>query len=272
MRTFFSVRHFFTSVGAILLSVLMVALVAYGASTMDTASVGSGTSTPGAALGVKGSALVEGQLWVDSLVATSTSFAYGFGTTSPGADFSVVGGAIIDGGLAVSYIKSTSTVDSSFGGSLGVGTTTPGAQFAVDGLGLFNGMVVADSLVATSTSATSTLKWSLDVATSSMLVDGNSGRMAIGATTTADGDVMRRALNPDPALTISGTGNAESATGTLYLMGEGGTGGELVIKSSDGNNCVSLMATTGALDPVTDTGGTQTVALLVSAKVVPCPR
>ncbi len=270
MRNFISKRNFFTSAVSVFLSVFMVAVVAYGASTMDTASVGAGTSTPGASLGVKGAALIEGQIWADNLIATSSAISSGFGTTAPGAEFTVSGSGIFEGFVSSNYFTSTSTNTSWVMGQVGIGTTTPGAQLAVDGMGLFNGIVEADSFVATSTSATSTLKWSLDVATSSLQVSGVSGQVVIGATTTiADGGVMGRDLNPDPALTITGTGNAASATGTLYVSGGGINGGEIIIRSSDGFNCVSLTVLSGNVDPFTSNIA---LATLLNAKIVACPR
>jgi len=229
MKAIFSKRHIFTSAVSILLSVFTIAIVAYGATiTISSTGIGSGTSTPGAALGVQGGAIVDDFIWTGALTATSTSRASGFGTTSPGAEFAVAGGA------------------------------------------LFDGRVTASSYAATSTSATSTLKWSLDVATSSLQIDGVTGRIVIGATTTLpDSDVQGRAFNPDPALTITGTGNAASATGTLYVAGGGANGGEVIIKSSDGNNCVSIMAQTGTVDPDT---ASKVVGDLLTFRVVACPR
>ncbi len=206
--------------------------MAYGASTMDTASVGAGTSTPGTALSAKGDALVEG----------------------------FVSGA---------YFTSTSSVTSWLMGQVGIGTNTPGAQLAVDGIGLFNGMVIADSLVATSTSATSTLKWSLDVASSSLQVSGISGQVVIGATTTIpNSDVGAVQQSVDPALTITGTGSAAGATGTLYVAGGGASGGQIILKSSDGIHCLSLIATLGA----TALDASASTPLGLTQKTIPCPR
>ena len=227
MITLFSKRHFFTSAVSVLLSVFMVAVVAYGASTMDTASVGAGTSTPGAALGVKGAALIEGQLWIENIIATSTSLASGYGTI------------------------------------------TPGAEFAVAGSALFDGIVTASNYVATSTNATSSVKWSLDIASSSLQINGNSGQVMIGATTTfSNGDVGAVQQSVDPALTIVGTGSAASATGTLFVTGGAATAGQIILKATD-TRCVSIMANTlaNALD-----ASNLTTANLLTAKVVPCPR
>lgn len=233
MKNIISKRYFFTSAVSVLLSVFMVAVVAYGASTMDTASVGAGTSTPGAAVGATGA-------------------------------------GIFDGFVSANYFTSTSTGTSWVMGQMGIGTTTPGAQLAVDGMGLFNGIVEADSFVATSTSATSTIKYSLDIATSSLQVSGFSGQVVVGATTTLpNADVLGRDLNPDPALTITGVGNAAGATGTLYVSGGGINGGEIIIRSSDGFNCVSLTVLSGNVDPFTSNIA---LATLLNAKIVACPR
>ena len=207
--------------------------MAYGASMMNTSSVGSGTTTPGAAVDVKGAGL-------------------------------------FDGFVGANYFTSTSSLTSWVMGQVGIGTTTPGAQLAVDGVGLFNGGVTGDFLVATSTTATSTIRTSIEVASSSLQVSGFSGQVVIGATTTlSNADVIGRDLNPDPALTITGVGNAAGATGTLYVSGGGTNGGEIIIRSSDGFNCVSLTVLSGNVDPFVSNIA---LATLLNAKIVACPR
>lgn len=223
MRKYFSKQQFVTSTAAILLSVFAVAVVAYGASIMDTASVGSGTSTPGAALGVKGAGIFEDFVWANAFIGTSTSQASGFGTTSPGADFAVASGA------------------------------------------LFGGPITASAYTATSTTATSTIKFGLDVATSSLIIDGITGRVAIGTSTLPDADVVAATASDDPTLTIAGLGSTANATGTLYITGGSqGGGGQIILKSVDGTRCVAVSAATA--------GGAQDTGVSLTAEIVDCPR
>ncbi|MDP3800092.1 MAG: hypothetical protein Q8Q90_01580 [bacterium] len=232
MKSFFSKRYFLATVVSSLLSVFTVAVVAYGATmTISSTGLGSGTSTPGAAVAAQGA-------------------------------------GIFDGFVSANYFTATSSITSWVMGQVGIGTTTPGYQLGVDGAALFGGFVTADYFNATSTVATSTNKFSVEFATSSFKVDGISGRVVIGATTTLpQAGVMGRAFNPDLGLTVTGTGN--SATGTVYVAGGGASGGEIIIKSGDGNNCVSMVATTGASDPDT---AAQLFANLLTVRVVACPK
>lgn len=265
MRTILSKQQFFSLAVSVLLSVFMVAVVTYGATiTISNSGVGSGTSTPGVALGVHGAAIVEDFVWANAFIATSTNQHSGIGTSSPGADFGVEGNVIVDGFVWASSLVATSTSMAS-----GFGTTTPGADFSVVGNALFDGGLTASFLNATSTTATSTTRFGMNIGTTTVL-DGNSGRMAIGTTSAPDGDIMGRTSNPDPALTISGVGNSAGATGTLYITGETG-GGEIILKSANGTRCVSIMANTNGLT-MGASGANAGVAALLSAQIVPCPK
>ncbi len=265
MRTILSKQQFFSLAVSVLLSVFMVAVVAYGATiTISNRGVGSGTSTPGAALGVSGAALVDDFVWANAFIATSTSQHSGIGTSSPGADFSVEGNVIIDGFVWSSFLMATSNSQHS-----GIGTTTPALDLSVEGSMLVDGFVTASFFNATSTTATSTLRYGLTLATTTT-VDGDSGRAAMGTTSVPSSGVMGRTFNPDPALTISGVGNAAGATGTLYLTGQTG-GGEIIIKSANGTRCVSIMANTNNLT-MGGSGANSGVAALLSAQIVPCPK
>ena len=265
MRTILSKQQFFSLAVSVLLSVFMVAVVAYGATiTISNVGIGSGSSTPGAAVGAKGAGLFEGFVHAAYFRSTSTSESSGFGTTSPGAEFAVSGAGLFEGFVHADYFTSTSTNTSwLLGGNFGLGTTTPGAKLDVRGSGLFDGTVSASSLVATSTTATSTLRYGMQIATTTT-VDGQSGRWVIGSSTIPNADVANTGAI-DPGLTISGVGSAGAATGSLYITGETG-GGQIIIKSTDGTRCVSITATggTGALDASPSTG--------LTLKVVACPR
>lgn len=167
--------------------------------------------------------------------------------------------------VAVVAYGATMTISS---GGLGSGTSTPGAAIGAKGGAVIEDFVYMSYFTATSTTATSTVRFGLDVATSSFKVSGNSGQVTIGTTTVPDADVANT-MAVDPALTVSGVGSAYNATGTLYVAGGGATGGQIIIKSSDGTHCVSLIATAGAnaLD-----ASALSAATLLTAKVVACPK
>ena len=222
---------------AVLLSTLVVALVAQGTTYVDTDSVGVATSSPGDALGVKG-------------------------------------GAVIEGYVSAGYYTSTSTASSWVFGNFGIGTTTPGVKLAVKDV-IDTGFLTAEDsvktsyFVATSTTATSTLsRYGSSLASTTITIDGQSGRMAIGSTSVPTAAVANTQA-VDPALTIQGQGAAASATGTLYVSGGGANGGQIILRSSSGTRCVSIMANTGA-------NGLDASALgandLLTFKVVACPK
>lgn len=280
MKALFSNRHFFASVVSVFVSVFMVAVVAYGSSTMDTASVGAGTSTPGMAVSAKGGGLFEGAVGGQFFYSTSSSYSWllgglGIGTTTPGLKLGVKGAGLFEGPVGGDFFYSTSSdVSWLMGGQLGLGTTTPGTKLGVRGGILADDFVYMSSYTATSTTATSTTKFGMTIASTSV-IDGYSGRWGIGTTTVTDADVLATTLALDPSLTISGVGSAANATGTLYVAGAGNSGGQIIIKSSDGSFCVSLIATAGG------TAGAKTfaygasatdLATVLFAKVVACPR
>lgn len=136
---------------SVVFSFLLVAMVASAVTYIDTDSVGIGTSTPGAALGVKGGALIDGFLVADYIRATSTTASsiggnLGLASTTPGAMLAVKGFTIHDGGVWADYIVATSTSI-----AMGFGTSTPGAEFSVDGGALFGGGMTVSYLKSTST-------------------------------------------------------------------------------------------------------------------------
>lgn len=227
MRTFLSKRDYFAVFASILLSVFMVAVVTYGATiTISSGGVGSGTSTPGSAIGSKGAGIFEGF-------------------------------------VSANYFTSTSSLDSWLMGNLGLGTTTPGAKLSVRGGALVDDFVMMSYFTATSTTATSTTRFGINLASSSLNIDGVTGRIAIGTTTFSDSDAGATwAL--DPSLTIGAVGSANTATATVYIAGEGETGGQLILKSSDGTRCGSIVFDSEA--------GAQGTAGVLIVEVVDCPR
>jgi len=235
---------------------------------LATSSIGVGTNTPGMALGVNGAALIEDFVSVSTLLATSSA---GVGTGTPAGALGVDGAAFVNGFIFADQITASSTNPS------GVGTDTPGTVWAVGGTSDMEWLTVEDHirtsfLLSTSTTATSTLsRFGSELASTTIVIDGASGRMAIGTSVVADADVVAGTFAVDPVLTLSGQGSAQGATGTLYISGEGATGGQIIIKDSSGlgSRCVSLIVNTGA----TDVGGSGAgVAELLIAKVVACPR
>ncbi|MFY9493258.1 MAG: hypothetical protein WAP55_02180 [Minisyncoccia bacterium] len=229
-------QRFFVSFAAVFLSVFMVAVVTYGATTINTSSVAVATTTPGAALAVKGEAIVEGFVHAD-------------------------------------YFKSTSTNPSWTMGRFGIGTTTVSSDVNNDGgLAVAGGAIIGDFIytsyiTATSTTATSSVRYGFGIASSSLLVDGLSGAVSIGTTTWADADVTGT-LTIDPSLTVGAVGAAQNATATVYIAGEGGNGGQIILRSSNGANCISIMADSVA-NAVGAVGG---AADFLSVDVVECPK
>ncbi|MDP3764307.1 MAG: hypothetical protein Q8Q95_01670 [bacterium] len=225
MKSFFSKRYFLTTVVSSLLSIFVVAVVAYGATmTISNVGLGSGTSTPGAALGVQGAAIIDDFVWANAFVATSTSMASGFGTTSPGAEFAVAGGALFEGRVIASSLESTSTVASSFGGALGISTSSPWALNSISGV------------VGTTDEETPRFVIS-DVGTSTptMIVKATS---SVGFYTN----------NPRTKFNV----HDEFGTSTIYIStglnyGDQNHGGTIILKDAKGDTCTVISSDTGVL-------------------------
>ncbi len=237
-----------------------------GTSWILGGNFGHGTTTPGGKLDVRGVGLFDGFVSANYFTSTSTNSSWlfgnlGIGTTTPGAAAAVGGAGLFDGFVWADYIVATST-----GTASGFGTTSPGAEFAVGGGALFEGGITASYLNATSTTATSTVSEFGLQASTTLIMDGESGRVSIGATTTPDGGVMGlTGGNPDPTLSVFGLGSNNSATGSIYIGNvAAGGGGQIILRSTDGGGCVSITATRGAT--AIDAG----VGLTV--KVVACPK
>lgn len=145
MSILFNSRQFFTFATSVVLSFLLVAFMAFGATYVDTDSVGVATATPGSALSADGDVLAEVGRFENhvrtSYVTATSSLAAG-GTTTPGGALGVKGAAFIDGFLVVSNINATS--------SLGVATATPSGAFGAKGAGLFEGWVSSQYYTSTS--------------------------------------------------------------------------------------------------------------------------
>lgn len=145
---------------------------------------------------------------------------------------------------------------------LGSGTSTPGAAIGAKGGAVIEDFVYMSSFTATSTTATSTTRFGLKLA-STTIVDGYSGRWAIGTSTVPGGGAVGT-LSLDPGLTVTGVGNTAGATGTIYIAGGGNTGGQIIIKSASGDGCGIVV--------FDDDGGTVGTAVALSAKIVECPK
>ncbi len=228
-------------------------------------NLGLGTTTPGGKLDVRGAGLFDGFVHANYFKSTSTNPSWifgnlGLGTTTPGTFLGVKGAGLFEGFVWVDYMVATST-----GTASGFGTTSPGAEFAVGGGALFEGGITASYLNATSTTATSTVSEFGLQASTTLIMDGMTGRVSLGATTTPDGDVANVPSSLDPSLSIFGMGNANNATGTLYIGNNaGGGGGAILLKSADGSGCISIMATRGS--NAIDSTATLTV------RVAACPK
>ncbi len=184
--------------------------LALGGSTSGGTGLGIGTSSPGAALGVKGAGIFDGFLSANYFTSTSSLTSWimgqmGIGTTTPGAQMGVRGSGLFDGFVSADYFTSTSSNTSWLMGSLGIGTTTPGTQLAINGSTLSEGFVSADYFTSTSTNTS----WLM-------------GTMGLGTTT------------PGSRLSVNGAGifngfvsaNYFTSTSSLtsWLMGQVGIG------------------------------------------------
>ncbi|MEK7117237.1 MAG: hypothetical protein AAB861_00495, partial [Patescibacteria group bacterium] len=191
-------------------------------------SMGLGTTTPGAKIGVKGAGIFDGFVSADYFTSTSTNTSWimgqmGFGTTTPGAKMGVRGAIIADGFVSGDYFTSTSTNTNWFNGALGLGTTTPGARLGVKGAGLYEGFVSADYFTSTSTNSS----WLM-------------GNLGIGTTTpgtmlAVDGDGL---ISGNFYATGTSTTSSLIATSTLEVRGT--TGRDFWV----GNGMVGLGSTT----------------------------
>lgn len=226
-------RQFWIAAVSVLLSVFFVAAVVYGATTIDTGSVGIATSTPGAELGVTGAGLVEGMLTVSHLKATSTT------------------DSIFEGALQVRE-SATSTFT---GGVSTAGLSTTGGLRVDTGAAIFDENIVVDG------TASSTFAGGITIDTESFIVDSSSNISAFG-TTTFPGDT---ADSVAPDLTI----NSPTATSTLFITTEGAGGSQIILKSTDGSGCIAISATRGA----NDIGAEAMTALtLLNVDVIACPE
>lgn len=121
-------RQFWVAFLSILLSVFFVAALTYGATTIDTNSVGVGTSTPGAAVGVKGAGIFEGFVHADYFFSTSTNNStFGGALTVTEAATSTFTGGITagTGGLTSTGGFRVDTGEAYFDEFVGIGTTSP---------------------------------------------------------------------------------------------------------------------------------------------------
>lgn len=221
----FNKKQIWSFLASVLVSVFAVTLMASAVTYISDTSVGIATDTPGVAAGVKGAGLFEGF-------------------------------------VSANYYTSTSTAASWMMGALGIGTTTPGAaiRLGVKGNSDFAGtVVVADALessylIATSTTATSTMGFGLTVDSTSLVVDAGSNGVGVATSTLA---TTAAALN----VTL-GVG-AGTASSTVYVGGGPTVGAELIMRSSNGIDCISIQAS--SLQASAD----GTVALV--GKLIECP-
>lgn len=196
----------FSVVASVVLTVLVVFFTVHGVTYIDTDSVGIATATPGAAMSVKGEAIVEGFVSAAYFTSTSTSNSWHLGT------------------------------------GFGLGTTTPGTRLGVlDNADIAGYLTVEDHLktsflIATSTTATSTVAFGATVDTTTLVVDAGGNNVGIATSTfpSVGGDVAN--------VSVGGG----SATSTLFLAGGGSVGSQIILKSTDGSGCIAIMATRGA--------------------------
>lgn len=258
-------RQVVTFIVSVVLSVMLVALMAFGATTIDATSVGIGTSTPGGALGVKGAAFVDGFALANNFVATSsgsifqwenndaTSTTYAVGVGGFG---SVKGDWNIDATSSASSFVATNT--------LSVGSSSPsGSEFSVVGHSVLGGDLNITGLLDVQSTGTSSINGGLEIESTTFIVDSSSNR--IGFATSVWPTVMGGgAVNSDETpFLVAGGGSAST---TLFLAGGADIGSSIILASTDGNGCVAIMATVGAIDEAADSP-----AVVLSVTSVPCP-
>ncbi|MEK7564946.1 MAG: tail fiber domain-containing protein [Patescibacteria group bacterium] len=175
-------------------------------------NLGLGTTTPGSALGVKGSGIFDGFVSANYFTSTSSLTSWimgqmGVGTTTPGAEMGIKGGVLSEGFVSADYFTSTSTNTNWFNGALGLGTTTPGSKLAVKGASIIEGFVSADYFTSTSTNSS----W----------IFGNFG---IGTTTPGVAFDAKGSGSFKGGLYIQATTTTSSliATSTLEVRGQSG--------------------------------------------------
>ena len=194
-------------------------------------NLGLGTSTPGSALGVKGSGIFDGFVSANYFTSTSSLTSWimgqmGIGSTTPGAQMGIKGGVLSEGFVSADYFTSTSTNTNWFNGALGLGTTTPGSKLAVKGASIIEGFVSADYFTSTSTNSS----W----------IFGNFG---IGTTT------------PGVAFDAKGSG---SFKGGLYIQATTTTSSLIATSTLEvrGQSGKDFMVWDGRVGIATDTPGT----------------
>ncbi len=303
----FRKRQLITFAVSVVLSVFLVALMTFGATFVDTDSVGIATSSPGGALGVKGVALVDDFLLANYVTATSsgsilqwgngdaTSTTYAVGVGGFG---SVKGNWNVDASSTVSSLIATNT--------LSVGSSSPdSAQFAVVGDSVFGGRLGITDLIDVQGTATSTFDGGVDVRLNGGLssavgltVTGghieSSGKVVSTAAATSsftggvlfdtdslvvDSSGSRVGIGTTTWPTVMGGGNVNSsetvyistgpgtASTTLFLAGGASVGSAIILTSTDGQGCIAIMATVGSIDEAADA-----TTPVLSVTSVPCPR
>lgn len=259
-------RQIITFIASVVLSLALVSMMAFGATYIDVDSVGIATATPGAALGVKGAALVDDFLLANNLIATSsgsilqwengdaTSTTYAVGVGGFG---SVKGNWNVDATSSASSFIATNT--------LGVASSSiDSAQFAVVGDSVLGGRLAVTDIVDVQGTGTSTYDGGLIVDSTTLIVDSSGSRVGIG-TSTWPTVMGGGGVNSNETVYLSTGGGAASST--LYLAGSASTGSALILTSTDGQGCVAIMATVGSIDEAADA-----TAPTLSITSVPCPR
>ncbi|MBI2175206.1 MAG: hypothetical protein HYU35_00530, partial [Parcubacteria group bacterium] len=160
----------------------------FGGTLTSVGNIGAGTSSPSAALGVQGNALISGDLAVANITATGTLTINGStlftdtGTSTFAGGVSAVGAdlrfATIFGNFLLGNGAGTTTI---FGTGIGVGiaTATPASRFSVQGNALISG-----NLSVAGVTATGTITFS-GVATDMLLALNSNGQLVSTSTPTA---------------------------------------------------------------------------------------
>lgn len=173
-------------------------------------------------------------------------------TVTSAATSSFSGTILASGLLNATNLYSSNAATSAFEGGIRIKTT--GGLESGAGLTVTAGDIQSSGKITVTSAATSSITGSFTVDTNSLNVDSGGNGVGIATSTYPS-------ITGDVAATVSvGAGSASS---TLYLAGGDSVGSSIILKSTDGTGCISIMATRGsaAID----------AAITLSATVVDCP-
>lgn len=212
---------------------------------VQDATVGIGTSTLGNTFEVAGFGVVKGN-WnigatstVSSLIATNT---LSVGSSSPTFQFASVGRANFGSGdvsISGGLLDVQSTATSTFDGGIAVPSGGTGGLSTAVGLTVSGGDIQSSGKLTVTSTATSSITGSLTVDTESLNVDSGGNGVGI-ATSTYPG------ITGDVSANLAIGGGAASST--LYIAGGPTVGASIILRSSNGADCILIVANAADAD------------------------